>query len=92
MRLEYSMGLSDTAREKYTIYLKYNGERIASAAIRDNDRSSFEHCIQLDLLTADNITALLDETLEYGRVEFTAALLEYKNLRFPDFRSDLDLD
>lgn len=92
MRLEYPMGLSDTAREKYMIYLKYNGERIASAAIRDNDRLTFERCIQLDLLTADNITALLDETLEYGRVEFTAALLEYKNLRFPDFRSDLNLD
>lgn len=92
MRLEYPMGLSDKAKEKYLIYLKYNGERIASAAVRENDRLTFEYCMRLGLLTAENITALLGETLEYGRVEFTAALLEYKNLRFPDFRPDLKLD
>lgn len=92
MRLEYPMGLSDWSREKYMIFLKYNGERIASAAVRDNDRLMFERCMLYNLLTANVISAILDETVKYGRTEFTAELLEYKNRRFPYFRPDLRLD
>ena len=38
------------------------------------------------------ITAAVDETVRYGRTEFTAALLDYKNRSFPEISSALALD
>lgn len=92
LRLEYPKMLSDTAREGYVDYLTKNAVHIVHIAALNNEFAMIERCMRYGVITSENITAAVDETVRYGRTEFTAALLDYKNRSFPEIPSALALD
>lgn len=75
-RLKYPYDLSETARMKYSNYLKSHSERIAKSAVRDNDSEMLAFLFDNDLIDQKAGRDILDYSISLASHDCTALLLE----------------
>ncbi len=75
-RLKYPYDLSETARIKYSDYLKSHSNRIAKSAVRDNDSEILAFLFDNDLIDQKMCRDILDYSISVASHDCTAFLLE----------------
>jgi hypothetical protein len=75
-RLKYPYELSETARIKYSNYLKNHSKRIAKSAVRDNDSKVLAFLFDNDLIDQKMGRDILDYSISVASHDCTAFLLE----------------
>ena len=75
-RLKYPYELSETARIKYSNYLKNHSKRIAKSAVRDNDSEVLAFLFDNDLIDQKMGRDILDYSISVASHDCTAFLLE----------------
>ena len=75
-RLKYPYDLSETARIKYSDYLKSHSTRIAKSAVRDNDSEILAFLFDNDLIDQKMGRDILDYSISVASHDCTAFLLE----------------
>ena len=93
LRLKYPRGLSENARDFYRDVLSTEAEFALVLAMEAKNFEVLPELFEVGMINEGNLTSLIDFTLNAHQTEFTAALLQIKNERFPDpFDDKLNLD
>lgn len=75
-RLKHPYGLTETAREEYSVYLGKHMKRITQRAVKDRDIDMLSFLCESGLIGQDNITGVIDYSIALPAPECTAFLLE----------------
>lgn len=83
-RLKSSYRLAPVHREQYLRWLQQNAEVAVESVVRLDDPTGLTTLRELGVFTGINLPALIQMSVDAGRPEITAALLEFENEIDPD--------
>lgn len=90
-RLSDSILLTDAGEQRYRALVAGNIEEICVDIARHDDRGAIKDLADLELLTADNLDAVVAAVNRLQDAAMTGYLLELKRLRFGNHAVDFDL-
>lgn len=90
-RLQYPYELGGKAKEEYQAYIKAHFMEIAALLVKKENVDGLLFLGKEQLLTRDNIDAVIQIAHELERVECVSVLLEYKNQHFKAVKKTFEL-